>query len=78
MTQLLGFFKEGGGELSSTRLIFILGSIYAMGMGAWVFGITHDYMALIVTVPTLSSVFLGGKLIQKPMEKTNATGNNGE
>ena len=69
MQTILGFFKEGGGDLSSQRLVFVIGSLYAMSMGAWVFAATHDYVALLATVPALAGVFAAGKVIQKPMEK---------
>ncbi len=64
----VGFFEESEGHKSSNRLIFIVGSFYAMFMGAWVFAVTHDFAALIATVPALAAVFMGGKLIQKRME----------
>lgn len=69
MNKLLEIFQENG-TLSSTRVMFVLGSIYAMAMGAWVYGESKDYTGLCITVTTISSIFLGGKLIQKPMEKT--------
>ena len=69
MNKLLEFFQDNG-TMSSTRVMFVIGTFYAMAVGAWVFQITKDYTALCITVTTISSIFLGGKLIQKPMEKT--------
>lgn len=68
MQTLLGFFKESDGSPSSQRLIYILGSLYAMAMGAWVFAVSKDFTALIAVVTSVSGVFCAGKLIQKQME----------
>ena len=63
------FWEEAEGQQSATRLIFILMSIYAMGMGAWVWAVTKDWTALAAVVPALFGLGAGLKLIQKPMEK---------
>jgi hypothetical protein len=68
MENKIGFFEEAPGQRSSNRLIFIVGSFYAMAMGAWVFATTADYLALIATVTGIASIFIGGKLIQKSQE----------
>lgn len=62
------FWQENEGENSSGRLVFLTGNAYALGMGAWVFATTHDYVALITTVPALAAVFGLQKFLQKQEE----------
>jgi len=66
--KILEFFQENG-VLSSTRLVFITGTFYAMAMGAWVYAVSADWSASLGMITGVSAVFIGGKLIQKPMEK---------
>jgi hypothetical protein len=65
---IAGFLRESNGDSSSQRLIYITGSLYAMALGAAVFGVTKDYVAAIAVVTSLSAVFGGQKLIQKSQE----------
>ena len=67
MKKLLELFEERG-KMSSQRLIFIAGNIYAMAMGIWVFYHTHDYVASLTISIALSGTFGTQKLIQKSME----------
>lgn len=68
MKNFIQFFQEENGQLSGQRLIFIIGSIYAMLMGAWVFYSTHDYMGVAMLVGVLSATFGTQKLVQKSQE----------
>lgn len=69
-----GFFQESPGQNSATRLIFVIGSIWAMGMSV--------YFAFNGTEPATILAFFAGaegsmaglKLGQKVMEGKN--GNN--
>jgi hypothetical protein len=68
MELLKGFFTEENGTASSQRLIYVIGSFYAMIMGAVVYAVSKDYVATITVVTTISGTFGAGKLIQKGME----------
>lgn len=68
MKTLIKFFEETPGVMSSQRLIFIVGSFYAMLMGAWVYHQSNDYTAVIAVVGSLSATFGVQKLVQKYME----------
>jgi hypothetical protein len=69
MKATIGFFQEKAGENSATRLIFVIGSIWAMGMSV--------YFAVHGTDPAVILAFFAGtegsmaglKLGQKAMEK---------
>ena len=67
-TTILQFFQESNGQGSAMRFIYIVGCLYAMVMGAWVFGVTKEYGAAIAIIASISATFTGGKLIQKNME----------
>lgn len=66
-----GFFEEGPGQKSATRLIFICGSFYGMAMGVAVLILTGSAAEAIAVVTAMVGLFSGLKLIQKPMEKSN-------
>lgn len=66
----LEFFEEAPGQLSSQRLIFIIGSLYAMWMGGYVLIKTGgvDWVGAMTVIASLFGTFAAGKLIQKSME----------
>lgn len=65
---MINFWQENENENSSTRLVFLVGSAYSMGMGAWVFASTHDFSATIATVTALAAVFGLQKYLAKQEE----------
>lgn len=69
LSKIFLFFCEDDGRPSSQRLIFVIGSLYTMFMGWWVYSVTKDFAATIAVVTALSGVFGAQKLIQKSMEK---------
>jgi Na+/melibiose symporter-like transporter len=64
----IDIFKEENGTWSSQRVIYVLGSVYSMVMGAVVYGVSKDYAALLVVVTSISATFGAQKLIQKGIE----------
>ena len=67
-SKLLLFFCEGDGTPSSQRLVYIVGSFFAMFMGAWSFHASHEVTGSISVVVTLSATFGLQKLYQKGQE----------
>jgi hypothetical protein len=67
------FFQEANGAKSSTRVIFVIGVLWAIAMTTLGFVMLHWAVGEGVAFFTASSaVFIGLKLGQKPMEaKTN-------
>jgi len=65
----LGFFTDANGEHSSTRLIFVIGSVWNMGLCSYlvIFG-EIGAGALVATFSAIEGVWVGLKLGQKPME----------
>jgi ABC-type bacteriocin/lantibiotic exporter with double-glycine peptidase domain len=72
----MGYLKEDNGVSSTTRLIFVIGSLWVMAICSYlvVFGeITPG--GLVATYGSLQGVLIGLKLGQKPMEqKFNGNG----
>lgn len=64
------FFQEENGRYSSQRLIFIIGSLYAMWMGGYILIKTGggDWLGAMTVIASLFGTFAAGKLIQKNME----------
>ena len=65
----MGFLKENNGQRSSTRVMFVIGMIWAMVMST-VMTFLMDWTAgeFIAVFSAQSGVFVGLKLGQKPME----------
>lgn len=64
----LGFLKEEGGNFSSTRLVFAIGSVWNMALCTYLVIGGIEAGALVATFSALQGVFVGLKLGQKPME----------
>lgn len=65
----MGFTKDEKGNDSSARLIFIIGSIWAMGMtSALAFYTKLPIGELIAFYGSIQGILIGLKLGQKPME----------
>lgn len=60
--------EEDPGVISSSRVMYVLGCVYSMAMGAWVFRVTHDWTALMAVVPALAGIFVVQKIAQKSQE----------
>jgi len=72
----MGYLKEDNGRDSSTRLIFVIGSIWVMAICSYLV-IANEIStgALMATFGSLMGVLIGLKLGQKPMEqKTKSNG----
>jgi hypothetical protein len=69
------FFKEANGDDSSSRLIFIVGSIWNMAMSSYMIIKVIDIPVVIAFFTAVEAVFVALKLGQKPMEskKDNTT-----
>lgn len=65
----VGFLKGADGGYSSTRLIFVIGSLWNMGLCSYlvIFG-DIGAGALVATFSAIEGVWVGLKLGQKPME----------
>ena len=70
MDARIGFLKGADGGYSSTRLIFVIGSIWNMGLCSYlvIFG-DIGAGALVATFSAIEGVWVGLKLGQKPMEE---------
>lgn len=66
----VGFLKGADGGYSSTRLIFVIGSVWNMGLCSYlvIFG-DIGAGALVATFSAIEGVWVGLKLGQKPMEE---------
>jgi len=64
-----GFFKEDNGNLSSNRLVFVIGSVWTMSLCTYLAIHGIEPGALVATFSALQGVFVGLKLGQKPLEK---------
>lgn len=65
----IGFLKGSDGGNSSTRLIFVIGSIWNMALCTYLVFDGIQAGALVATFSAIEGVFVGLKLGQKPMEK---------
>ncbi len=63
-----GYLREADGRLSSSRLIFVIGSIWNMALCTYLVFHGIEAGALVATFSALQGVFVGLKLGQKPME----------
>jgi hypothetical protein len=72
METKLGFLREVGGGYSSTRLIFVIGSIWAMGLTTYMAIKEASVPSLIALFSALEGVWVGLKLGQKPMENNGS------
>lgn len=70
MEKKIGLFEEDNGSKSSTRYIFVIGSIWNMLLCSYlvVFGDIGP-TGLIAVYSSIQGVMLGLKLGQKPMEE---------
>jgi len=66
---IISFFREDNGQMSTQRLVFVFGSLFAMILGTVVWFSTKEWMAATGTVSGISAVFGGGKIIQKSLEQ---------
>ena len=68
MENKMGFLREAGGGYSSTRLVFIIGSVWNMGLCSYLAFNGADIPGLIALFSAIEGVLIGLKLGQKPME----------
>jgi len=68
MNTNVGFLREESGGFSSTRLIFVIGSIWNMAICSFLVLDGIESGALVATFSAIEGVFVGLKLGQKPME----------
>jgi hypothetical protein len=69
MNMNVGFLKGADGGYSSTRLIFVIGSVWNMGLCTYlVIAGEISPGALVATFSAIEGVWVGLKLGQKPME----------
>ena len=64
----IGFLRETNGGYSSTRLVFIIGSIWNMALCSYLAFNGADIPGLIALFSAIEGVLIGLKLGQKPME----------
>jgi len=69
MADKVGFLRESAGAYSSTRLVFIIGSIWNMGLCSYLAFNGADIPGLIALFSAIEGVLIGLKLGQKPMEE---------
>lgn len=65
----MGFLREASGGYSSARLIFIIGSIWAMAITSYLAVSDTDVPVLIAFFTAIEGVWIALKLGQKPMEQ---------
>jgi hypothetical protein len=63
------FFTDESGGQSSTRLIFVIGSVWSMGLTTFLAVRGIDIPVLIAFFSAVQGVWVGLKLGQKPMER---------
>jgi hypothetical protein len=68
MEQKVGFLQAHDGGKSSTRLIFVIGSVWAMGLTTFLAVQGIEVPVLIAFFSAIEGVWIGLKLGQKPME----------
>jgi len=74
MEQKKGFLTGSDGGFSSTRLIFVIGSVWNMALCTYLVFDGIEAGALVATFSALEGVFVGLKLGQKPMEGKQQNG----
>lgn len=67
---MIKFLEESEGTFSSQRLVYLIGSVYAMAMGAWIYYDTHSATSALSFVTSVGGLFGLQKVIQKQIEKT--------
>lgn len=68
----VGFFEESEGQKSATRLVFIIGTFWAMALCTAVYFVSKpNPMELAGAFGTLIAALGGIKVIQKPFEGKN-------
>jgi hypothetical protein len=65
---VIGFLSESDGGKSSARLIFVIGSVWTMGVTTYLATKGVDVPVLIAFFSAVEGVWIGLKLGQKPME----------
>jgi hypothetical protein len=65
---IVGFLSTSDGGRSSTRLIFVIGSVWAMGLTTFLAVQGIEVPVLIAFFSAVEGVWIGLKLGQKPME----------
>jgi hypothetical protein len=65
----MGFLKEASGGYSSARLIFIIGSVWTMGITSYLAASDVEVPVLIAFFTAVEGVWIALKLGQKPMEQ---------
>jgi len=65
----MGFLRESTGGFSSNRLIFVIGSIWAMALTTYLAFQETDIPVLIAFFSAVEGVWVALKLGQKPMEQ---------
>ena len=65
----MSFLREATGGFSSARLIFIIGSIWTMGITTYLAMQDIEIPVLIAFFSAVEGVWVGLKLGQKPMEQ---------
>ena len=69
MEKDLGFLNEDNGQRSMTRIIFFIGSIWAMALTTFLAVTGTEPGILIAVFGSLQGTYVGLKLGQKPMEE---------
>ncbi|HSY26997.1 MAG TPA: hypothetical protein VK832_05810 [Burkholderiaceae bacterium] len=64
MQNVVGFLQDGNGNLSATRLAFLLWAIGVFGVWAWVSIHTNTLMPIDPSVQTILGVLMTGKVVQ--------------
>ena len=70
MADKIGFMSENSGQKSMTRIIFMVGSVWSMGLTTYLAMTGTEPGVLLAVFGTLQGSYIGLKLGQKPMEKS--------
>jgi hypothetical protein len=70
MAEKIGLLNENNGQKSMTRVVFLLGSIWAMALTTFLAITGTEPGILIAVFGSLQGTYVALKLGQKPMEKT--------
>jgi hypothetical protein len=68
MEKDLGFLNENNGQRSMTRVVFLVGSVWAMALTTFLAVTGTEPGILIAVFGSLQGTYVGLKLGQKPME----------
>lgn len=69
MADKIGFLREDNGNVSSARIVFMVGSLWTMGITSYLATQGVDVPVLIAFFSAVEGVWVGLKLGQKPMEE---------